>query len=122
MPSPSPASSPVPTPSPAPGSGISAVISQQLFEQIFLHRNDPACASNGFYTYAAFVEAANAFPGFGTSGDTATNKREVAAFLGQISHETTGGWPTAPDGPYSWGLCWIVEGECSLRMRRMCGA
>ncbi|WIA42818.1 hypothetical protein OEZ86_008748 [Tetradesmus obliquus] len=81
-----------------------------LFDQIFLHRNDPACSSNGFYTYSAFVAAAAAFPGFGTAADAATNKRELAAFLAQISHETTGGWATAPDGPYSWGLCWIQEG------------
>lgn len=71
-----------------------------------------AGASKGFYTYSAFVTAAAVFPGFGTSSvDPAANKRELAAFLGQISHETTGGWPTAPDGPYSWGLCWITEGE-----------
>lgn len=70
-------------------------------------------ASNGFYTYSAFLAAAAAFPSFGTSStDAAANKRELAAFLAQISHETTGGWPTAPDGPYSWGLCWIIEGEC----------
>jgi chitinase len=75
-----------------------------------------AGASNGFYSYAAFIAAAAAFPGFGTSSlDPAANKRELAAFLGQISHETTGGWPTAPDGPYSWGLCWITEGESSQR-------
>jgi chitinase len=69
-------------------------------------------AGSGFYTYSAFITAAAAFPGFGTSSaDPAINKRELAAFLGQISHETTGGWPTAPDGPYSWGLCWITEGK-----------
>lgn len=71
-------------------------------------------ASKGFYTYAAFLAAAAAFPGFGTSAqDPAVNQRELAAFLGQISHETTGGWATAPDGPYSWGLCWITEGGCT---------
>lgn len=21
----------------------------------------------------------------------------------------SGGWPTAPDGPYSWGYCFIAE-------------
>lgn len=70
-----------------------------------------AGASNGFYTYTAFLAAAGSFPSFGTSSpDPAVNMRELAAFLGQISHETTGGWPTAPDGPYSWGLCWVTEG------------
>lgn len=102
--------SPSPPPPGATGS-VTDYISQSQFEAIFLHRNDPACASNGFYTYAAFLSAAAAFPGFGTSSlDPSANKRELAAFLGQISHETTGGWPTAPDGPYSWGLCWITEG------------
>jgi chitinase len=90
---------------------VSDYISAALFEELFKHRNDPACASNGFYTYAAFTAAAAAFPGFGTSSaDPAVNKRELAAFLAQISHETTGGWATAPDGPYSWGLCWVTEG------------
>jgi len=106
----SPSPSPSPVPGPAGDGDITSYIPEALFEQIFLHRNDAACSSNGFYTYAAFVAAARAFPGFGTSSDAVTNKREVAAFLAQISHETTGGWPTAPDGPYSWGLCWVTEG------------
>lgn len=77
----------------------------------------------GFYTYTAFVTAAAAFPGFGTSSASpAANKRELAAFLGQISHETTGGWPTAPDGPYSWGLCWITEGGTITPTAPYCAA
>jgi hypothetical protein len=86
--------------------------------------NDPNTgASNGFYTYAAFTAAAAAFPGFGTSStDAATNKRELAAFLAHISHETTGGWPTAPDGPYSWGLCWVVEGGRTPPVAPYCAA
>ncbi|KAI8536881.1 hypothetical protein RHMOL_Rhmol10G0290900 [Rhododendron molle] len=74
------------------------------------HRNDAACQGNGFYTYEAFIAAANAFGGFGTTGDDATKKREIAAFLAQTSHETTGGWPSAPDGPYAWGYCFVTEG------------
>jgi hypothetical protein len=116
---PTPVASSPPSPSPAnqpsfplntDSGSVADYISSSLFDQIFLHRNDPACSSNGFYTYNAFIAAAASFPGFGTSGDAATNKRELAAFLAQISHETTGGWATAPDGPYSWGLCWIQEG------------
>ncbi|KAF8057665.1 endochitinase [Scenedesmus sp. PABB004] len=121
-PSPSPASPVAPPPaSPAPvvpGGSVADLITPAVFEEIFKHRNDPACSSNGFYTYDAFIAAANAFPGFGTaSADPAVNRRELAAFLAQISHETTGGWATAPDGPYSWGLCWIQEGECAHRGR-----
>jgi chitinase len=54
------------------------------------HRNDGGCPGKGFYTYNAFISAANAFSGFGTTGDADTRKREIAAFLGQTSHETTG--------------------------------
>uniref|UniRef100_A0A453TAY4 chitinase n=1 Tax=Aegilops tauschii subsp. strangulata TaxID=200361 RepID=A0A453TAY4_AEGTS len=50
-----------------------------------------------------------AFPGFGTTGSTDTRKREVAAFLAQTSHETTGGWATAPDGAFAWGYCFKQE-------------
>ncbi|WP_435263540.1 glycoside hydrolase family 19 protein [Tenacibaculum sp. nBUS_03] len=44
--------------------------------------------------YGAFLE----------EGDTETRKRELAAFFANISHETTGGWATAPGGRFSWGL------------------
>ena len=98
------------TPSPSPGgSGVSSLISRDMFEQMLKHRNDGACPARNFYTYDAFIAAANAFSGFGTNGDTATRKREIAAFLAQTSHETTGGWATAPDGPYSWGYCYKQE-------------
>ena len=72
------------------GSGVGSIISSSLFDQMLLHRNDAACPANGFYTYDAFVAAANAFSGFATTGDADTQKREIAAFLAQTSHETTG--------------------------------
>ncbi|WP_082422604.1 glycoside hydrolase family 19 protein [Aquimarina longa] len=37
-------------------------------------------------------------------GDLDTRKREITAFFANISHETTGGWSTAPGGRFSWGL------------------
>ncbi|CAN6206622.1 unnamed protein product [Urochloa humidicola] len=101
--------SPPSPPSPPSGGGVGSIVSPSLFEQMLLHRNDNACPAKGFYTYAAFIAAANSFPGFGTTGTLDTQKREVAAFLAQTSHETTGGWPTAPDGPYSWGYCFKEE-------------
>jgi chitinase len=79
------------------------------FEALFLHRGTAPCRGS-FYTHAALLAAAATFPAFGATGDESTRRREVAAFLAQVAHETTGGWPTAPDGPYSWGLCWITEG------------
>jgi chitinase len=73
-------------------------------------------AKSNFYNYNAFLTAAASFPAFGTSSsDPAINRRELAAFFGQISHETTGGWATAPGGPYAWGLCFTTEGESSVR-------
>ncbi|XP_073012219.1 endochitinase-like [Typha latifolia] len=89
--------------------GVAALVSQAAFDKMLKHRNDAACPAHGFYTYSAFVAAANSFSGFATTGDTATRKREVAAFLAQTSHETTGGWATAPDGPYAWGYCFLKE-------------
>ncbi|KAL5714681.1 chitinase [Ranunculus cassubicifolius] len=102
-------STPTPTPTPSGSGSVSSIISQALFDQILKHRNDASCPGNGFYTYNAFIAAANAFSGFGTTGDINTQKREIAAFLAQTSHETTGGWPTAPDGPYAWGYCFVQE-------------
>ncbi len=88
---------------------LADLITPALFDQIFLHRATSPCPG-GFYTYAAFAEAARAFPGFASQGTSDDRKREVAAFLANISHETTGGWAAAPDGPYSWGLCFVHEG------------
>uniref|UniRef100_A0A7N2R0C6 chitinase n=1 Tax=Quercus lobata TaxID=97700 RepID=A0A7N2R0C6_QUELO len=82
------------TPSPTTPSGggdVSSLISASLFDQMLKYKNDPRCKSNGlFYTYNAFITAAKSFNGFGTTGDVTTRKRELAAFLAQTSHETTG--------------------------------
>ena len=78
------------TPSGGGGGDVSSLISTSLFDQMLKYRNDPRCKSNGFYTYNAFIAAAQSFNGFGTTGDDTTRKRELAAFLAQTSHETTG--------------------------------
>ncbi|KAL4654809.1 hypothetical protein ACB092_01G406900 [Castanea dentata] len=88
---------------------VTSVINSALFDRMLKHRNDAGCKGKGFYTYNAFVDAAKSFNGFGTTGDITIRKRELAAFLGQTSHETTGGWATAPDGAYAWGYCFITE-------------
>ncbi|PON82707.1 Glycoside hydrolase [Trema orientale] len=79
------------TPSPPPphDAPVADIISSDLFEEMLSHRNDPLCERQQFYTYDAFIAAANRFPSFGTTGDLSTRKREVAAFLAQTSHETT---------------------------------
>lgn len=91
----------------SPNSEIGSVISASEFDGMLKHRNDRNCEGNGFYSYEAFVVAAAAFGDFGTTGNLNTRKREVAAFLAQTSYETTGGWASAPDGPYAWGYCYI---------------
>ncbi|XP_016545792.2 endochitinase 4 isoform X2 [Capsicum annuum] len=99
-----------PTPGPGPSGDIGGVISNSMFDQMLKHRNDNACqGKNNFYNYNAFINAARSFPVFGTTGDTTARKREIAAFFAQTSHETTGEWPTAPDGPYAWGYCFLRE-------------
>lgn len=105
---------------PAP-SALSDLVPQSLFEKLFLHRGTAPC-QGAFYTYQAFIEAARAFPEFAQQGTTEERKRELAAFFANISHETFGGWATAPDGPHSWGLCWINEGGAIPQTASYCVA
>ncbi|XP_076884993.1 endochitinase-like [Bidens hawaiensis] len=95
------------------GSDVGSIITSSVFDEMLKYRKDPGCATDGFYTYTAFVDAARMYNGFGTTGSDDDKKRELAAFLAQTSHETTGGWPTAPDGPYAWGYCFIREKDQS---------
>nr|AAP03089.1 class Ib chitinase 2 [Galega orientalis] len=97
------------TPTPSTGGDVGRLIPSSLFDQMLKYRNDGRCPGHGFYTYDGFIAAANSFNGFGTTGDDNTRKKELAAFLAQTSHETTGGWATAPDGPYAWGYCFVNE-------------
>ncbi len=62
-----------------------------------------------FYSFKAFVTAAKCFPSFLSDGDKNSQKRELAAFLANIAQETSGGWPTAPDGYFKWGLYFLEE-------------
>lgn len=78
------------TPTPTPSGDVGRLVSSSLFDQILKYRNDARCAGHGFYTYDSFIAAARSFNGFGTTGDDTTRKRELAAFLAQTSHETTG--------------------------------
>ncbi|XP_072963289.1 chitinase 11-like [Typha angustifolia] len=87
------------------GQSVSSIISSSFFEQMLPHRNDADCPAKGFYTYTAFINAANFFSGFGTTGDLPTRKKELAAFFGQTSHETNGG----AAGTYTKGYCFKEE-------------
>jgi len=58
-------------------------VSQAQFNQFFPNRNS-------FYTYSGLVAALSAYPGFANSGSETVQKREAAAFLANVSHETGG--------------------------------
>lgn len=49
------------------------------------------------------------FGKFASEGSLELRKRDLAAFLANIAHETTGGWDTAPDGRFAWGLYFKQE-------------
>ncbi|WP_327169639.1 chitinase [Streptomyces subrutilus] len=61
----------------------SFVVSQAQFDTMFPSRNS-------FYSYNGLTQALGAYPGFANSGDATTRKREAAAFLANVSHETAG--------------------------------
>lgn len=90
-------------------SDLASLVPKGTFEQLFLHRGTAPC-TGAFYTYETFLQAAEDHPAFVGTGSDDDRKRELAAFFANIAHETNGGWPAAPDGPYSWGLCWVTEG------------
>ncbi|KAF7050933.1 hypothetical protein CFC21_059228 [Triticum aestivum] len=71
---------------------VPSTITREAFDSMLSGRNMSGCEGGAFYTYDAFLEAANAsvFRGFGTTGDDATRRREFAAFFGQTSFVTTG--------------------------------
>lgn len=76
-----------------------------LFEAMFPEHDD-------LYSHAALLAAAAEYPAFASEGSADDRRRELAAFLANIGHETTGGWPEAPGGPYAWGLYFTQEVGC----------
>lgn len=72
---------PGPAPAPGPSGGLASLLSEGVFNSMFPGRN-------GFYSYAGLVNAANTFGAFANAGDLTARKREVAAFLANVGHET----------------------------------
>jgi predicted chitinase len=62
-------------------SAFGALVSESLFNQMFPDRN-------GFYTYQGLVAATLKYPAFASTGNADQKKREVAAFLANVSRET----------------------------------
>ncbi|MFI0977911.1 chitinase [Streptomyces sp. NPDC021093] len=65
------------------GPGRGFVVGEAQFERMFPKRNS-------FFTYEGLVEATKAYPGFARTGSRETRRREAAAFLANVSHETGG--------------------------------
>ncbi|MDB1089181.1 chitinase [Streptomyces sp. ACA25] len=59
------------------------VVSEAQFHQMFPNRNS-------FYTYSGLTAALSAYPGFANTGSDTVKRREAAAFLANVSHETGG--------------------------------
>jgi predicted chitinase len=74
-----------------PASGFAAIVSKATFEELWRTEDAEGVVTdlrNPFYTYEGLVAATASYPGFGTSGDWTSNRREVAAFLANIAHES----------------------------------
>ncbi|XP_059655025.1 endochitinase EP3-like [Cornus florida] len=73
--------------SPSSGVVVADVVTDPFFNAII----DVAaanCVGKNFYTRAAFLEAANSYSQFGTTGSVDDSKREIAAFFAHVTHET----------------------------------
>ncbi|XP_059632960.1 uncharacterized protein LOC132275471 [Cornus florida] len=93
------------TPS-TPSSGVSVadVVTDGFFNGIIGQAGEN-CAGKSFYTRAAFLEAANSYSQFGTTGSADDSKREIAAFFSHITFEIGHFcYIEETDGPY-WNFC-----------------
>lgn len=62
-------------------SALERILSRASFESMFPNRNP-------FYTYDGLVQSTLIYPAFAGSGSVDDRKREVAAFLANVNHET----------------------------------
>jgi len=71
---------------------------------------NPACHGCEMLTYKCLIKATLMYPAFAQSSSVDDNKRELAAWLGEMSQETTGGGCGASieneDGTCSCGAMW----------------
>jgi chitinase len=65
------------------GSGFTTLVSEGLFNSMF-----PTPPRVDLYTYQGLVTALEGFPAFANTGTTDDQKREVAAFLANLAHES----------------------------------
>lgn len=88
------------------------VLSKAEWDAVFPHINGGDSATRPFYTYEAFVAATKRFPEFLSSTTAEIQRRELAAFLATISHETGGGSEMNMNSFYDFGLYYKEELAC----------
>ena len=101
-------------------SNLSKYLNNKKWNELFPNRfdissyNDPSHKKKkrDFFSFKAFLAAADSFPQFLSGDDTLIQKRELSAFLANIAYETGGGWDDAPGGYYKWGLYFTEEKGC----------
>ena len=97
---------------------VETLITKAQFDEMFPNKNYYAARQDfsdvpnkRLFSYENLVKAAANFPKFLTEGDAFDRKRELAAFLANTSHETTGGWGGYEEGAkrYKWGFVFPRE-------------
>ncbi|OWM74821.1 endochitinase EP3-like [Punica granatum] len=63
------------------------VVTDEFFNGIISQAAD-SCVGKSFYSRQAFLDALESYPQFGRTGSVDDSKREIAAFFGQVTHET----------------------------------
>lgn len=95
-----------------------------MFQEMFRHIENDACQGGGVLTYECLVKATLMYPDFANSPNVDDNKRELAAWLGQMSQETTGGGCGTPvtnaDGTCSCGRAWCSDHEGGCESWGLC--
>jgi predicted chitinase len=66
---------------PPEGNSFAGIVSRQTYEAMFSNRN-------AFYSYEGLVAATQKYPSFCNEGADEQRKREAAAFLANVAHET----------------------------------
>src|ERR1700744_2000641 len=84
---------------------LSSLLSKAQYERFFPHHHP-------LYSYEAFVKAGDTFPLFAGEGDSVVRRRELAAFLAEVAHETGNGGTGSEGGTYAWGLYYTDEQGC----------
>jgi hypothetical protein len=99
---------------------LTKYLTEKKWNELFPNRfdissyNDPLHKKKkkDFFSFKAFLAAADSFPQFLSDADTLIQKRELCAFLANMAYETGGGWDDAPGGYYQWGLYFTDEKGC----------